>query len=105
MAARLPASSSFHHAPSAAFHAPGPPASSAPAATPRIRPMLISTVDIVQLYRRCNPTGFRYQAALNPKRVLTRPSEGVLNGGADNSNSDLILYVNDILQNHSTGHR
>lgn len=105
MAAKLPPSNSFHHSPSAAFHAPGPPPSSTPAATPHTRPVLVATVDIVQLYRRCNPSGFRYQSALNPKRVLTRPSEGVLNGGADNSNSDLILYVNDILQNHSTGHR
>jgi len=36
-------------------------------------------------------------SSLNPRRVLTKPSQGVHNQNYDNSNFDLILYVNDIL--------
>ena len=42
----------------------------------------------------------RYNLGSNPKRVLTKPSVGVKNDGYDNENSDLILYVNDVLINH-----
>ena len=44
----------------------------------------------------CSPD-FTYQTSKNPKRVLTKPSEGKCNNGFDNVNSDYILYVNDVL--------
>jgi hypothetical protein len=34
---------------------------------------------------------------MNPKRDLTQPSEGVLNNGYDNCDSDYILRVSDVL--------
>ena len=34
---------------------------------------------------------------MNPKRDLTQPSEGVLNNGYDNSESDYILRVSDFI--------
>ncbi|KAJ1931838.1 dual specificity protein kinase yak1, partial [Linderina pennispora] len=40
---------------------------------------------------------FRYESARRPRRVLTKPSEGVKNDGFDNENSDYILYVNDVI--------
>lgn len=40
---------------------------------------------------------FKYSSSLNPRRVLTKPSDGISNDGVDNSNADYILYVNDIL--------
>ena len=56
------------------------------------------TKEIVQTYQTCNPQ-FKYSEDLNPKRFLTSPSDGVLNDGYDNVNSDLILTVNLVL-NH-----
>ncbi|EGG23072.1 protein serine/threonine kinase [Cavenderia fasciculata] len=54
------------------------------------------TRDLLQLYKICNPK-FSYISTLNPRRVLTHPSEGVSNFGHDNGNSDLIIYVGDII--------
>ncbi|KAK9714598.1 hypothetical protein RND81_06G106200 [Saponaria officinalis] len=62
------------------------------------------TKHIVETYRVCNAE-FRYSDVLNPKRFLTSPSEGVLNDGHDNSNSDLILSVNCVLLNSNTQRR
>ncbi|KAJ1914720.1 dual specificity protein kinase yak1 [Tieghemiomyces parasiticus] len=62
------------------------------------RPLAWATAGLLDTYRRCNPD-FRYESARNPRRALTKPSEGTLNGGYDNENSDYILYVNDILGN------
>ncbi|OVA18381.1 Protein kinase domain [Macleaya cordata] len=56
------------------------------------------TKDIIETYQTCNPD-FKYSEALNPKRFLTSPSVGVLNGGYDNANSDLILSVNFVVFN------
>ncbi|KAL6755195.1 kinase-like domain-containing protein, partial [Haematococcus lacustris] len=41
--------------------------------------------------------------ACAPRRVLTKPAEGVRNGGYDNENSDLLLAVGDCLLNHNPG--
>ena len=62
------------------------------------------TKDIVETYQTCNPL-FKYSEELNPKRYLTTPSNGVLNDGCDNVNSDLILSVNYALINLETHQR
>eukprot|EP01119_Soliformovum_irregulare_P012006 TRINITY_DN3081_c0_g1_i1.p1 TRINITY_DN3081_c0_g1~~TRINITY_DN3081_c0_g1_i1.p1 ORF type:complete len:867 (-),score=248.76 TRINITY_DN3081_c0_g1_i1:153-2753(-) len=54
------------------------------------------TVDIVGTFTRCSDD-FRYTTSLNPRRVLTKPSEPCGNDGHDNENCDYILYVNEIL--------
>jgi dual specificity protein kinase YAK1 len=60
------------------------------------QPLRRLTSYINDTYRICNP-GFRYMSSLNPRRVLTKPAQGVHNQNYDNTNFDLILYVNDIL--------
>ncbi|XP_006647751.2 dual specificity protein kinase YAK1 homolog [Oryza brachyantha] len=62
------------------------------------------TTDIVQTFKTCNPE-FKYSDSLNPKRFLTNPAIPVHNGGLDNANSDLILYVNLELVNTKSGRR
>lgn len=54
------------------------------------------TQDFVNTYKRCNPA-FRVIEAL-PQRVLTIPSEPVLNNGLDNEDSNLICKVHDTFQ-------
>eukprot|EP01087_Luapelamoeba_hula_P010710 TRINITY_DN2843_c0_g1_i1.p1 TRINITY_DN2843_c0_g1~~TRINITY_DN2843_c0_g1_i1.p1 ORF type:complete len:1205 (+),score=187.13 TRINITY_DN2843_c0_g1_i1:310-3924(+) len=54
------------------------------------------TSTILLTYTCCNPS-FRYVSSANPRRVLTKPSQGVSNHNYDNVHSDLILYVNDVL--------
>lgn len=49
--------------------------------------------DLVNTYKTCNPK-FRGLEIL-PQRVLTNPSEGVLNKGMDNEDSNLICKVHD----------
>ncbi|BFZ53908.1 dual specificity protein kinase yak1 [Savitreella phatthalungensis] len=61
-----------------------------------LSPLQAATTHLTQTYRICNPN-FDYQTSSNPRRVLTKPSEGVNNGGFDNEDSDYILYVNDVL--------
>lgn len=48
---------------------------------------------------------FQYTQQANPKRALTKPSEGVKNDGHDNEHSDLVLYMSDTLvhNNPSSG--
>lgn len=62
------------------------------------------TSDIVRTFERCDPR-FKYSEALNPKRFLTHPSTPAHNDGADNSNWDLILYVNLELVNTTSKRR
>ncbi|KAE8734599.1 Serine/threonine-protein kinase ppk15 [Hibiscus syriacus] len=62
------------------------------------------TKDIIETYQICNPQ-FKYLEELNPKRFLTSPSVGILNGGYDNVNSDLILSVNFVLINSEAQRR
>ncbi|GAB4833058.1 dual specificity protein kinase yak1 [Ancistrocladus abbreviatus] len=62
------------------------------------------TKDLVQTYHACNPE-FKYSEELNPRRFLTSPTDGVLNDGHDNANSDLILTVNYVLVNSETQRR
>lgn len=45
---------------------------------------------------------FRYQTSLNPRRCLTKPSETV-GDGFDNSEADLVIYVNDELVSTASG--
>ena len=57
----------------------------------------------METYHICNPQ-FRYEAAHNPRRVLTKPSKPSHNDGYDNEDYDYILYVNDWLGNEE-GHK
>ncbi|CAI4034288.1 hypothetical protein SMKI_10G0740 [Saccharomyces mikatae IFO 1815] len=61
-----------------------------------ISPLISVTKSLITTYSLCSPD-FTYQTSKNPKRVLTKPSEGKCNKGFDNINSDYILYVNDVL--------
>ncbi|RKP38959.1 kinase-like protein, partial [Dimargaris cristalligena] len=61
-----------------------------------IRPLVHLTTSLLGTYKKCNPD-FQYESCRNPRRALTKPSEGVLNNGHDNENSDYVLYVNDII--------
>lgn len=61
-----------------------------------ISPLLSLTTELTTTYSLCNPT-FHYEVSKNPKRVLTKPNEGVTNNGFDNCEDDYILYVNDVL--------
>ncbi|ELR13981.1 protein kinase domain containing protein [Acanthamoeba castellanii str. Neff] len=81
-----------------AFHPYTKPLDGAPTnLQPRLSaPLRRLTSYINDSYRICNP-GFRYMSSLNPRRVLTKPAQGVHNQNYDNANFDLILYVNDIL--------
>lgn len=55
------------------------------------------TVRIVDTFKHCNPR-YNYQPVIMyPKRDLTYPSEGVLNNGYDNIDSDYILRVSDLI--------
>ncbi len=64
-------------------------------------PVRRATVLLVETYRRCNRQ-YAYNQHANPKRALTKPSNGVRNDGHDNENHDLILYVNDALINQNS---
>ncbi|KZV74456.1 kinase-like protein [Peniophora sp. CONT] len=61
-----------------------------------LSPLRQLTTNIVDTYRICNPQ-FKYESALNPRRVLTKPSKPSHNDGYDNEDYDYILYVNDWL--------
>lgn len=55
------------------------------------------TLFILDTYKCCNP-GYEYAPChMNPRRELTFPSEGVLNNGYDNIESDYILRVSDFI--------
>ncbi len=60
-------------------------------------PQVVSalTVSLPLTYQRCSPL-FTYNHQLVPRRVLTKPSEGLENQGYDNANSDLVVYVHDV---------
>lgn len=60
------------------------------------KPLVALTINLRDTYSRRN-SAFRYDPALNPKRVLTKPSVGCKNNNYDNENSDYIIYVNDVL--------
>ncbi|KAL5214169.1 hypothetical protein ABZP36_003321 [Zizania latifolia] len=62
------------------------------------------TADIIQTFVRCNPE-FKYSESLNPKIFLTNPSTPAHNDGLDNTNWDLILYVNLELVNKTSKRR
>jgi len=53
-------------------------------------------VQLLKTYKKVN-SNFKWDEAWNPKRILTTPSEGVLNDGYDNEESEYILKVNDTL--------
>ncbi|SCV01808.1 LAMI_0G13872g1_1 [Lachancea mirantina] len=61
-----------------------------------VSPLIALTDSLITTYTLCS-SEFSYQTSKNPKRVLTKPSEGKHNNGYDNANSDYILYVNDVL--------
>ncbi|KAL1748731.1 kinase-like domain-containing protein [Schizophyllum fasciatum] len=61
-----------------------------------LSPLRQLTTNILETYHICNPQ-FRYEAAHNPRRVLTKPSKPSHNDGYDNEDYDYILYVNDWL--------
>ena len=60
------------------------------------QPLVASTVKLLPTYRQCHPD-FKYSSKLNPKRILTKPSEAAHNNGWDNENHDYILHVNEVL--------
>jgi dual specificity protein kinase YAK1 len=51
---------------------------------------------ITETFKICNPS-FSYSVQCNPRRPITKPSEGVVNDGWDNENADLIMHVDDVL--------
>ena len=54
------------------------------------------TEDFVNTYKICNP---KFRAIeIKPQRILTHPSEPLLNNKLDNEDSNLICKVHDILQ-------
>ncbi|EDO18509.1 hypothetical protein Kpol_2001p10 [Vanderwaltozyma polyspora DSM 70294] len=61
-----------------------------------ISPLIALTKGLITTYSLCSPS-FSYKTCKNPKRVLTKPSDGKFNNGYDNINSDYILCVNDVL--------
>lgn len=61
-----------------------------------ISPLVGLTRGLITTYSLCS-SDFQYKTSKNPRRVLTKPNEGVANNGYDNLNSDYILYVNDVL--------
>ncbi|KAH3675869.1 hypothetical protein WICMUC_002439 [Wickerhamomyces mucosus] len=61
-----------------------------------ISPLNSLTTELTTTFSLCNPN-FHYEVSKNPKRMLTKPSEGKLNNGYDNEDNDYILYVNDVL--------
>jgi serine/threonine protein kinase len=58
------------------------------------------TLNIIDTYSRCNPA-FRAVEKL-PQRILTNPSEGVLNDGFDNEEGNLICRVHDKITHDDT---
>jgi serine/threonine protein kinase len=62
-------------------------------------PLLLLTLNITSTYKRCN-IEFKPVNKL-PRRILTQPSDGVLNDGLDNEDSNLICRVHDILESPS----
>lgn len=62
-----------------------------------ISPLMGTTMALHLTYKMCHPNQFAYNHSKNPRRVLTKPSEGKLNNGYDNEDSDYVLYVNDVL--------
>ena len=54
------------------------------------------TTNLLTVFRGCEAS-FQYDRSLNPRRVLTKPSQPVYNNGHDNEKWDYILYVNDII--------
>jgi len=64
----------------------------------------LATHSLPDVYRRVNPS-FKYSPSSNPRRILTEPSERVGNNGNDNSASNLVLCVNDILHSETGSFR
>jgi serine/threonine protein kinase len=57
-----------------------------------------ATALLVECFAACDAS-FAYDKALNPRRVLTKPSRPIHNNGHDNEKWDYILYVNDVIGN------
>ena len=62
------------------------------------RPARLTTQHLVNFYQRCNPSGFHYNSAFNPRRLLAKNGRACLKHGYDNEHNDLILYVNMALE-------
>ncbi|CAK9090165.1 Serine/threonine-protein kinase ppk15 [Durusdinium trenchii] len=60
------------------------------------------TERIVDVYNSCHEE-YVYSTTSNPKRTLTWPSEGLHNGGLDNSEHNYIGHVGDEILNQETG--
>lgn len=56
------------------------------------------TINLVNTYTECS-SEFRYSNSTAPRRVLTKLSKGVHNGGYDNANHDYICRVGDKIMN------
>ncbi|CAK9100883.1 unnamed protein product [Durusdinium trenchii] len=65
-------------------------------------PCLKARFGIVDVYNSCHEE-YVYSTTSNPKRTLTWPSEGLHNGGLDNSEHNYIGHVGDEILNQETG--
>lgn len=55
-----------------------------------------ASIELLEVYQQCK-SDFRYTRSLNPRMCLTKPSEPLDATAFDNSEADLIVYVNDVL--------
>mmetsp|Transcript_44383 Transcript_44383/g.117290 ORF Transcript_44383/g.117290 Transcript_44383/m.117290 type:complete len:724 (-) Transcript_44383:78-2249(-) len=68
-----------------------------PESPPRHSASLVAlTCGIVDTFHSCNPD-YDYVRSSAPRRVLTKPEEGVWNSCHDNANFDYICRVNDVI--------
>ena len=59
------------------------------------------TTNILTLFKAVDPD-YSYDSSWNPKRILTKPSQGTKNHNFDNENSDYILCVGDFIGTENT---
>ncbi|KAJ6254449.1 homeodomain interacting protein kinase [Anaeramoeba flamelloides] len=62
------------------------------------------TTDLLVSYKKSN-SGFQYDQEDNPKRTITKNKIPVSNNDLDNSEAELIIYVNQILSNKNHKYR
>lgn len=68
-----------------------------------LHPLAALTTHLVDTYKRSGGARFSWSKASVPRRVLSKPNEGVANGGLDNARGDLIMSVHDELLGGTLG--